>query len=945
MYRNNNLPYMDPRKTPKRMIEPVDEWLQNEGFYRKHGPKDPTCLFRAIAEQVYHNQRSHLRVREECVEYIRDNKQLFQEKTMIPVGSYCDQMACVTEWGGENEILAMSLLYQKNVVIFDGHKLTKKVAIDNRRQENFLLCFMPPKQYETVYNQEHTAIAGFCQSIIYQILYKNVFKMSNVDATVHKMLHERNNYLRHDKFFLKGNLGNRNQLTVDLLNKLEESDDNEESLLLEKGITPFPYRVAKALDPNIYRNVDYDIWLEIRREMRRSGFTKFNSSELQVGAKCLVSIDFKDNDKTNNNFPIDQVNWDNFKEITKSNGLEALLYTGHIQEISKNHGPVVIFVEELGQKITVSYESLKPYPQRKPRSNYNNYNNTWALSPNKRSAINQNQKWKKPWNGGPNRRTKDQVPNDGNNEKNLNNSKSVAKNTVNKTEDTENQPRIPNENRVALKDYNIKDQVENLKNTLESTHISVESVEPRISDKKSKINVNNQQNEHSSQKQITTSINHEDNSSNQQNYQRADNNDTFYPPYAGSAFQPIPRFPADSEIVSYDATKTYEIKANEAPSDPANGRQFYNVGVKYYWSQNMWPNGTNGPSFNDNTFFFAHPAPDPNNYSFVVNGPVPCSDNIVQQANNYQHNNQHVRHNNRSSPPRHRDQDQNTNIPRPAGQRMNYHYRNPDFRNLTHNPNIDNRIRNDGKNNNPNEQPQQNGNKDMQRVNKSNGMAPRFKKNYEGGKYRNDHNPQYQYRQQQHQPDYDIRKRKQIDMQTMQNRCDMINDPAQQHQLLQPINAMLHQQQPNHLPQQQSTMIQSQSPPPLNGPYPYSMTYNQVPYVPLGPYPPEPETFSGPYYSPPPGYIQVPYLPASELPTSEQTVYQPVEFPAQYPPVFSQYIYPPPAAMYPTQPPPPDSCYPPFPGQPYFLPYASPLPPPGMQPPNLTSPPTLQSAQ
>ncbi|XP_023246007.1 OTU domain-containing protein 4-like isoform X4 [Copidosoma floridanum] len=720
MYRNNNLPrYMDPRKTPKRMIEPVDEWLQNEGFYRKHGPKDPTCLFRAIAEQVYHNQRSHLRVREECVEYIRDNKQLFQEKTMIPVGSYCDQMACVTEWGGENEILAMSLLYQKNVVIFDGHKLTKKVAIDNRRQENFLLCFMPPKQYETVYNQEHTAIAGFCQY----------------------------------------------------------------------------------------------------------------------------------------------------------------------------------------------------------------------------------QKWKKPWNGGPNRRTKDQVPNDGNNEKNLNNSKSVAKNTVNKTEDTENQPRIPNENRVALKDYNIKDQVENLKNTLESTHISVESVEPRISDKKSKINVNNQQNEHSSQKQITTSINHEDNSSNQQNYQRADNNDTFYPPYAGSAFQPIPRFPADSEIVSYDATKTYEIKANEAPSDPANGRQFYNVGVKYYWSQNMWPNGTNGPSFNDNTFFFAHPAPDPNNYSFVVNGPVPCSDNIVQQANNYQHNNQHVRHNNRSSPPRHRDQDQNTNIPRPAGQRMNYHYRNPDFRNLTHNPNIDNRIRNDGKNNNPNEQPQQNGNKDMQRVNKSNGMAPRFKKNYEGGKYRNDHNPQYQYRQQQHQPDYDIRKRKQIDMQTMQNRCDMINDPAQQHQLLQPINAMLHQQQPNHLPQQQSTMIQSQSPPPLNGPYPYSMTYNQVPYVPLGPYPPEPETFSGPYYSPPPGYIQVPYLPASELPTSEQTVYQPVEFPAQYPPVFSQYIYPPPAAMYPTQPPPPDSCYPPFPGQPYFLPYASPLPPPGMQPPNLTSPPTLQSAQ
>jgi hypothetical protein len=30
--------------------------------------------------------------------------------------------------------------------------------------------------------------------------------MNNVDATVHKMLHERSNNLRHDKFFLKGNL-------------------------------------------------------------------------------------------------------------------------------------------------------------------------------------------------------------------------------------------------------------------------------------------------------------------------------------------------------------------------------------------------------------------------------------------------------------------------------------------------------------------------------------------------------------------------------------------------------------------------------------------------------------------------------------------------------------------------------------------------------------------
>lgn len=57
------------------------------------------------------------------------------------------------------------------------------------------------------------------------------------------------------------------QLTVELLDKIKESEDSEELQLLSKGITPFPYRVAKALDPNIYRNVDYDIWHEIKKGM------------------------------------------------------------------------------------------------------------------------------------------------------------------------------------------------------------------------------------------------------------------------------------------------------------------------------------------------------------------------------------------------------------------------------------------------------------------------------------------------------------------------------------------------------------------------------------------------------------------------------------------------------------------------------------------------------
>lgn len=38
--------------------------------------------------------------------------------------------------------------------------------------------------------------------------------------------------------------------------------------LLDEGITPYPYKVAKALDVNIYRNTEFEQWSEKRREQR-----------------------------------------------------------------------------------------------------------------------------------------------------------------------------------------------------------------------------------------------------------------------------------------------------------------------------------------------------------------------------------------------------------------------------------------------------------------------------------------------------------------------------------------------------------------------------------------------------------------------------------------------------------------------------------------------------
>ena len=36
------------RKAP----DPIDQFLEEQGFYRKHTARDSTCLFRALSEQV-----------------------------------------------------------------------------------------------------------------------------------------------------------------------------------------------------------------------------------------------------------------------------------------------------------------------------------------------------------------------------------------------------------------------------------------------------------------------------------------------------------------------------------------------------------------------------------------------------------------------------------------------------------------------------------------------------------------------------------------------------------------------------------------------------------------------------------------------------------------------------------------------------------------------------
>lgn len=56
----------------------MDTYLRSKGLYRKKIAKDGSCLFRAVAEQVLHSQARHLEIRKSCINYLRENRTLFE---------------------------------------------------------------------------------------------------------------------------------------------------------------------------------------------------------------------------------------------------------------------------------------------------------------------------------------------------------------------------------------------------------------------------------------------------------------------------------------------------------------------------------------------------------------------------------------------------------------------------------------------------------------------------------------------------------------------------------------------------------------------------------------------------------------------------------------------------------------------------------------------------
>ncbi|NXF04974.1 OTUD4 protein, partial [Smithornis capensis] len=325
----------------------MDRYLRSQGLYRKKVAKDGSCLFRAVAEQVLHSQSRHIDVRMACVEYLRKNRDKFEAFIEGPFEEYLKSLENPQEWVGQVEISALSLMYKKDFIIYQEPNASPSRVTENGFSDKVLLCFSNGNHYDIVYPIEYSEKAALCQSLLYELLYEKVFDM-DVKKIIAELsavggTEESNGSSEASASESEDDNYRSKATTVSDMNGVKSLSGNKH---LESNGSPallvLPKKVLKSLNPLVYRNVEYDVWLQSKWDQQKQDFSIAAGMQYSIGDKCKVRLDHN-----------------------------GKFYNAHIQDVCSENGPVVVFVEELGAKHTVSLKSLKPLPQTSPMEGWN----------------------------------------------------------------------------------------------------------------------------------------------------------------------------------------------------------------------------------------------------------------------------------------------------------------------------------------------------------------------------------------------------------------------------------------------------------------------------------------------------------------------------------------------------------------------------------------------
>ncbi|XP_011357724.1 OTU domain-containing protein 4 [Pteropus vampyrus] len=276
---------------PREDATPMDAYLRKLGLYRKLVAKDGSCLFRAVAEQVLHSQSRHVEVRMACIHYLRENREKFEAFVEGSFEEYLKRLENPQEWVGQVEISALSLMYRKDFVIYREPNVSPSQVTENNFPEKVLLCFSNGNHYDIVYPIKYKESSAMCQSLLYELLYEKVFKtdvskiLMGLDTS--EVTDENNSEISDSE----DDSCKKKTTTANDVNGYKASSSDQH--LKNNGSTPglpLSRKVLKSLNPAVYRNVEYEIWLKSKQAQQKRDYSIAAGLQYEVGDKCQVRL-------------------------------------------------------------------------------------------------------------------------------------------------------------------------------------------------------------------------------------------------------------------------------------------------------------------------------------------------------------------------------------------------------------------------------------------------------------------------------------------------------------------------------------------------------------------------------------------------------------------------------------------------------------------------------
>ncbi|XP_051784071.1 OTU domain-containing protein 4 [Erpetoichthys calabaricus] len=334
----------------------MDEYLKSQGLYRKETAKDGSCLFRAVAEQVLYCQSRHLLVRRTCAGYLLSNKDKYEAFVEGAYDDYLKRVENPQYWGGEVEISALSQIYKHDFIIFQEPGKPPVNVTENEFPNKVQLCFLNGNHYDSVYPEKYNEAAALCQSLLYELLYEKVFGVDVSSAVCgdydcNGMGQESP---KESISSVDSDSGSENDSCVQTdtstdMNKFKSTIGNQVSKVQTRKEHPSAVSLSRSvldsLNPEVYRNVEFDVWLKTQRAQQNLDYCIAAGMQYSVGDKCKVRLD-----------------------------QSGKYYNAYIQEVGAGDGQVVVFVKELATRQSIPVRNLEPPLQE-------NSGGTWSTVP------------------------------------------------------------------------------------------------------------------------------------------------------------------------------------------------------------------------------------------------------------------------------------------------------------------------------------------------------------------------------------------------------------------------------------------------------------------------------------------------------------------------------------------------------------------------------------